>query len=272
LISSEPQVYQMFHYRQTPLNSRTRMLIAVFLATVIHIGIMNFEVGVKPILAPSVSLPRSVSVFLGQKKEVKTPEPQIIKKQIADRANEKKTGAKTEPEKPVVQEKSVVREIMVDPIQEPVLPKKIVREPVVEKILPELQGAESTNKELMPDPGEVAQTQESVTQAEPLTVQEEGVSLPGTVQLAYPRYQLNTPPSYPGVARRRGQEGTVFLQVLVNGEGGVEDLEIETSSGFALLDRAAVSSVKKWSFEPGRQNEKRIAMWVRVPVTFKLKK
>ncbi|MGB6971134.1 MAG: energy transducer TonB, partial [Desulfobulbales bacterium] len=91
-------------------------------------------------------------------------------------------------------------------------------------------------------------------------------------QMAYPRYQSTTPPAYPGRARKRGQEGTVFLQVLVNREGRVDNLEIETSSGFTLLDRAAVSSVKKWSFEPGRRGQERIPMWVRVPVTFKLKK
>jgi protein TonB len=51
----------------------------------------------------------------------------------------------------------------------------------------------------------------------------------------------------------------------------VEDLQIENSSGFGQLDRAALSAVRKWNFEPGRQGEERIAMWVRVPVTFKLK-
>ena len=99
-----------------------------------------------------------------------------------------------------------------------------------------------------------------------------GVTLPGTLQLAYPRYQLNAPPSYPGLARKRGQEGTVTLQVLVNSEGSVDELKIEISSGFAILDRAALKAVRKWSFEPGRRGKKKEAMWVRVPVTFKLKK
>ena len=90
--------------------------------------------------------------------------------------------------------------------------------------------------------------------------------------MAYPRYQLNAPPTYPGLARKRGQEGTVFLKVLVNKEGRVDELEIETSSGFTLLDRAAVSAVRKWSFEPGRRGEERVPMWVRVPVIFKLNK
>ena len=101
--------------------------------------------------------------------------------------------------------------------------------------------------------------------------QEEGVNLPGTLQMAYPRYQENAPPNYPALARKRGQEGAVILQVLVNRNGRVDELEIDTSSNFTLLDRAAVSAVRKWSFEPGMRGEERIPMWVKVPVTFKLK-
>jgi protein TonB len=89
--------------------------------------------------------------------------------------------------------------------------------------------------------------------------------------MAYPRYQLNTPPVYPGLARKRGQEGTVVLQVLVSRAGRVDDLKIDDSSNFTLLDRAAVSAVRKWKFEPGKQGKEKIPMWVRVPVTFKLK-
>jgi len=130
----------------------------------------------------------------------------------------------------------------------------------------------NTEKDIMPVPGRTTREQKPFTQAKSQSVQvEEGSILPGTLQMAYPRYQLNTPPVYPGLARKRGQEGTVVLQVLVNREGSVDDLKIETSSGFRLLDRAALVSVKKWSFEPGRRGKERMPMWVRVPVVFKLK-
>ena len=99
----------------------------------------------------------------------------------------------------------------------------------------------------------------------------DGTDKAGVVQLASPRYQLNSPPLYPGLARKRGQAGTVVLQVLVNRQGRVDDLKVEVSSSFSLLDRAALAAVNKWSFEPGRQNGEAISMWVRVPVTFRLK-
>jgi protein TonB len=262
----------MFHYRLTPLNSRTRMLIAVFLATVIHLGIMKFEFNMQPVLVPSVSLPRSVSVFLGQGKVVETPDQQKKEEQAAERVFEEQPEAKPEPEKPVLQKITPVKGKKRSPVQQPMLPQKTVTPPFVEKVMAVPQGLENSKKDLAPEPGEAGEIQKSTGSAEPLAVQNEGVSLPGTLQLAYPRYHMNTPPVYPGRARKRGQEGTVFLQVLVDKEGRVDELKIETSSGFSLLDRAALTAVKKWSFEPGRQGKKIIPMWVRVPVTFKLKK
>jgi protein TonB len=263
----------MFHYRLTSLNSRSRMLIAVLLATLIHVGLMNFEFASKPVLAPSVSLPRSVSVFLGQGNMAETPVMQTEKASSAEPVPKEQQKAGTELKKPLLQEISTVKEKPTSQLPQPVLPQKTVKQPAVETTKPAAQSSEYTQKDLLPAPGEAAKAQESATPAEPLTAQEnDGVILPGTMQMAYPRYQLNTPPTYPGLARKRGQEGTVFLKVLVNKEGRVDELEIETSSGFTLLDRAAVSAVRKWSFEPGRRGDERVPMWVRVPVTFKLNK
>ncbi len=263
----------MFHYRLTSLNSRSRMLIAVLLATLIHVSLMNFEFAPKPVLAPSVSLPRSVSVFLDQRNAIKKPLMQTGKTQNAEPVAEELPAEETEPEKPVLQDIFPVKEKPTSQLSKPVSPQKTVRQPVVEKIMPASLGAESIETESVSDPDEATKLEKSAASAEPQAVEEnKGVMLPGTLQMAYPRYQSNTPPSYPSLARKRGQEGTVILQVLVNREGRVDDLEIETSSGFGQLDRAALSAVSKWSFEPGRQGEERVAMWVRVPVTFKLKK
>jgi protein TonB len=47
-------------------------------------------------------------------------------------------------------------------------------------------------------------------------------------------------------------------------------VRIKESSGHRILDQAAMSSVRKWVFEPGRRNGLRIAMTVLVPVRFTL--
>jgi periplasmic protein TonB len=87
---------------------------------------------------------------------------------------------------------------------------------------------------------------------------------------AAPLYLKNPPPDYPSMARRRGSEGTVILEVLVDREGRVRDLNVFQSSGHKMLDRAAMRAVKGWLFEPGTRGEEKTDMWVKVPVTFRL--
>jgi protein TonB len=50
----------------------------------------------------------------------------------------------------------------------------------------------------------------------------------------------------------------------------VDRVEIAESSGFDILDEAAVKAVKRWQFVPGTAKGKRIAQWVVVPVRFSL--
>ena len=91
------------------------------------------------------------------------------------------------------------------------------------------------------------------------------------VVAATPRYSVNPPPVYPVIARKRGDEGTVLLDVHVDEEGRVDDLRIAGSSGYNLLDRSALQAVRRWRFEPGRRGDRSVAMWVRVPVRFYLR-
>ncbi|MFH1349554.1 MAG: energy transducer TonB, partial [Pseudomonadota bacterium] len=91
------------------------------------------------------------------------------------------------------------------------------------------------------------------------------------IREAVPAYKSNPRPQYPALARRRGLEGTVVLEVLVSREGKVNDLRLFRSSGYTLLDQAAIGSVKNWLFEPGKKGNEEIEMWVRVPVRFQLR-
>ena len=262
----------MFHYRLAATNNRSRMLIAVLLATVVHIGLMSFEFKPKQIFVPSISLPRSVSVFLRQSSIVQTPDQPVKEIQNVKHTKKEHFKAEKEPELPVFQEEPAIIRKPESLVQSQTMLKEAVAQPAVEDIVPVHQEPENAINDLKPEAGEAPMVQELATQTKPQAVQEEeGVNLPGTLQLAYPRYQLNRPPAYPGLARKRGQEGTVILQVLVSRAGRVDDLKIDASSNFSLLDRAAVSAVRKWKFEPGKRGEEKIPMWVRVPVTFKLK-
>lgn len=97
-------------------------------------------------------------------------------------------------------------------------------------------------------------------------------TLSGAVlKLARPLYKHNTAPPYPRKARRMGFEGIVMLKVLIDENGRVDDLMLLKSSGHTVLDRAALSAVKKWLFEPGTEGGIKKKMWVKIPVRFDLK-
>jgi protein TonB len=93
---------------------------------------------------------------------------------------------------------------------------------------------------------------------------------PMRVQEATPLYRRNPVPEYPWIARRRGYQGTVVLEVLVSRDGRVKALNLSASSGHSVLDQAALASVKRWLFEPGARGGEKVEMWVKVPVRFQL--
>lgn len=84
------------------------------------------------------------------------------------------------------------------------------------------------------------------------------------------RYAYNPKPNYPDRAKREGWEGTVLLRVLVGSHGTPKTIEINRSSGFDLLDRAAHETVKGWRFHPAHRGDQRIESWVKIPIVFRL--
>ena len=88
---------------------------------------------------------------------------------------------------------------------------------------------------------------------------------------AHADYSRNPPPIYPAVARRREQQGTVTVRVLVGADGSVERAEIAHSSGFDTLDDAALETVRsRWRFIPARDTGIAVESWVLVPIRFAL--
>lgn len=86
-----------------------------------------------------------------------------------------------------------------------------------------------------------------------------------------PRFRFPPePPVYPAVARQRKQEGTAIIQVELSASGSTERISLVRSSGFPLLDRAALQAVKRWQFLPKQINGIGMAHQVRIPVRFQL--
>ncbi len=78
------------------------------------------------------------------------------------------------------------------------------------------------------------------------------------------------PPHYPQIARKRGQQGTVWVDVFLDKRGRQLRTDIFQSSGVSPLDRAALDAVKQWQFIAHRINDIAVASHIRIPVEFSL--
>ncbi len=145
-----------------------------------------------------------------------------------------------------------------------------IPEPVeIKEATPALESTESIVQqptELSP-PAKPDQPQ-SRPQANP---QQAAAGSGGVQYRAKPDYLKNPPPRYPSRAKRLKQQGLVSLNAWVSASGRVQRLTVRSSSGYTLLDEAALESVKRWKFKPARMNGTPVDSKVIVPVRFELK-
>lgn len=83
-------------------------------------------------------------------------------------------------------------------------------------------------------------------------------------------YLQNPRPVYPPVSKRLGEQGKVLLRVLIGADGTAQDAQVRTSSGYDRLDQAALQTVLKWRYVPGKRGGVPEAMWFNVPIHFVL--
>jgi protein TonB len=132
---------------------------------------------------------------------------------------------------------------------------------------PPRQTIEATRQEPSPQ----AEDQDMTPEVEDNTAGRSNPDTRGDSALAIPRHEGNPKPPYPEVARRRGYEGTVRLKVEVLASGKVRRIWVAGSSGYEVLDRSALKTVKDWSFIPARFGGIPVKSTVIVPVKFQLK-
>lgn len=80
----------------------------------------------------------------------------------------------------------------------------------------------------------------------------------------------NPPPPYPALSRRLGEQGKVVIRVFIQTNGTATQAEVRTSSGYNRLDQAALQTVLKWRYLPGKRAGVAEGMWFNVPVHFVL--
>lgn len=151
------------------------------------------------------------------------------------------------------------RENTEQPAKELATTKPEVNVPVEQPVMAEAAVSENSIKAEQP-----AQVVEAPAKIEAVA---ETVIEPPRFGAAY----LNNPaPTYPPVSRRFGEQGRVLLRVLVSENGLAQSVQLDSSSGFEKLDRAAIEAVKKWSFIPAKRSNQPVSAYVLVPVKFSL--
>ena len=82
---------------------------------------------------------------------------------------------------------------------------------------------------------------------------------------------INNPhPPYPLIARKKGFEGKLILEVLVNEDGSVKSTSIIESSGYEILDTVSKETVEKWTFIPAKKMGQAVKDNIQVPIKFVL--
>lgn len=83
-------------------------------------------------------------------------------------------------------------------------------------------------------------------------------------------YLNNPAPAYPVMSKRLGEQGKVVVGVLIGVNGTAQKAEIRASSGYERLDQAALDTVLKWRYVPGKRGGIPEAMWFNIPINFVL--
>lgn len=142
------------------------------------------------------------------------------------------------------------------------LPKPVVKPIAKPEVKPEAKPASKPETKPKPQsPSQVASFEENNAVATQLAY------IPPSQHAAYLK---NPKPAYPTQARKRGMEGRVILRVFVRADGGVKSVELQQSSGYELLDRAARITVLRWRFAPATRGGHAVDGEVLIPFDFRL--
>lgn len=253
------------------------LLFAFFMALIFHglLAWVQLDLFTSPmqVQRPLKTLVISVVTPIPIKKPPLVESAQAIKKPVPKRPVEKKITPKSkdkpkeaaenrrEPEKQRIPKKKIQQE------EETFSDAFSVPQPTPEQeTLPHVDTSlAAAPPDLATEPLQTENTSEEAAEGKSLALTPE---LP--VTFAVPDYKRNRPPVYPLLARRRGYQGTVLLEVLVTKDGTVGSVRLVRSSGAEILDKAAKRGVKEWTFHPGKKGDEAVEMWVKVPIKFQL--
>ena len=154
-------------------------------------------------------------------------------------------------------------------VQKKKKPKKVVRKKVVKK-KPKKLAKPNLGSSLAGSSFGLGQFEFLGEGAEGLLGDTTGVIMTEDTVDEPPRASYRPPLKYPDYARKRGINGHVLLNLLVNATGEVEDVKLLTSEPQGLFDQVAINSVKEWSFDPATYKGSPVKVWVKQKISFNL--
>ena len=80
----------------------------------------------------------------------------------------------------------------------------------------------------------------------------------------------NPHPEYPIIARKKGWQGRLLLAVHIDKNGNVLNIHVKETSGYEILDRVSVKTIRDWKFFPARYGDRYVEDNINIPVSFKL--
>lgn len=179
-------------------------------------------------------------------------QPMLMEVSLVTAPSRQAAAAPVEQAKPVEQKKTPVKK----------------KQPVVRKQM-ELPKPLAMAEEMLPAPSKAESAPTSVTPSAAENVVNKATAA-FTEANFNANYGSNPKPKYPGIAVSRGWEGTVRLLVKVSAEGDSEEVTVQHSSGYEVLDEAAIEAVERWKFIPAKRGDTAVSSSVVVPINFVL--
>jgi periplasmic protein TonB len=145
-------------------------------------------------------------------------------------------------------------------------PKKVVEKTPPKKQKTQTKNVKQTPAKIIDKPtSSVAKTEKPATKNEASA----GANSPALV--SKPTFATRpSPVSYPRLAKRRGVQGQVMVEVWIDQTGRQIKQTLIASSGTSMLDKAALDAIKKWQFSSHIVDGQAIAHRVQIPVRFQL--
>lgn len=158
--------------------------------------------------------------------------------------------------------------VKLQPTRKPVIKPKQERLVAKAPAIPKQEYVESI-PEPSPTPAVPEQTREpgSLANAAPAQMPTGPVTLASELSVSCPKL---SPPAYPAISRRMGEEGKLVLRVELDESGRIDDAKVINSSGYERLDTAALAAVKSWHCNPSLRDGQPVRAVALQPFNFVL--